>query len=86
MDYEPLRIWRRVRQPTLLLFAEVDEWVPIDQSKVNYRSATVHLPDVSLRQIPGTDHLMRDHSGEISGEYLRVLLDWLKSRFASSGS
>lgn len=82
MDYEPLAVWKEVRQPTLFLFAEVDEWVPINQSMVNYRRATAHLPDVSLRQIPGTDHLMRNRSGEISAEYLHMLLDWLKSRLA----
>lgn len=49
MDYEPLTIWGKVRQPTLFLFAEVDEWVPIGQSMVNYRNATAHLPDASLR-------------------------------------
>lgn len=86
MDYEPLTVWKEVRQPTLFLFAEVDEWVPIDQSMVNYRRATAHLPEVSLRQILGTDHLMRDRSGEISGEYLRMLFDWLKPRLAISGS
>ena len=86
MDYEPLAVWKQVRQPTLFLFAEVDEWVPIGQSMVNYRNATAHLRDVSLRQIPGTDHLMRDHPGGTSREYLRVLLDWLKSRLAISGS
>ena len=82
MDYEPLSIWKEVTQPSLFLFAEVDEWVPIAQSRVNYEGATAHLNDVTLRQIPGTDHLMRNQAGEISGEYLDLLLDWLKVRLA----
>ena len=85
MDYEPLSIWKRVTQPTLFIFAEVDEWVPIGQSMVNYQNATTHLSDVSLMQILGTDHLMRNPSGEISEEYMNMLLDWLKSRLAISG-
>lgn len=82
MDYEPLSVWQRVRQPTLFLFAEIDEWVPIEQSMINYRKATSHLQHVSFRQISDTDHLMRNQGGEISQEYQRVLLAWLKSRLA----
>jgi uncharacterized protein len=77
MDYEPLSIWKKVRQPTLFLFAEVDEWVPIEQSMINYKNATVHLDDVTLTQVNGTDHLMRTQSGETSKEYLEILIDWL---------
>lgn len=80
MDYEPLSIWRKGNQPTLFLFAEVDEWVPIQQSMINYNNATTHLNDVMLKQVNGTDHLMRDQTGEISKEYLDVLVDWLSSR------
>ena len=86
MDYEPLSIWKKVTQPTLFLFAGVDEWVPIGQSMLNYENAASHLQDVTVRQIAGTDHLMRNPAGEISGEYLDVLLDWLKSRMATIGS
>jgi alpha/beta superfamily hydrolase len=83
MDYEPLSIWREVRQPALFLFAEEDEWVPVDQSILNYRNAAVHLHDVTIQQIDGTDHLMRDRSGEPSRGYLDVLLDWLTSRLST---
>jgi uncharacterized protein len=80
MDYEPLSIWKKVKQPTVFLFAEVDEWVPIEQSMVNYRNATVHLDDVTLKQVNGTDHLMRTQTGETSKEYLEILIDWLITR------
>ena len=80
MDYEPLAVWKRVSQPTLFLFAEVDEWVPIAQSMLNYEGATAHLNDVTLRQIPGTDHLMRNQTGEVSEEYQDSLIHWLTSR------
>lgn len=82
MDYEPLSVWRDIRQPTLFLFAGVDEWVPTEQSTINYRKATAHLSDVTLQQIHGTDHLMCDHTGEQSKEYLTTLIDWLTSRFS----
>ena len=80
MDYEPLSIWKKVRQPTLFLFAEVDEWVPVEQSRLNFETATAHLRDVSFQQIGGTDHLMRNEAGETSQAYCDVLLDWLTSR------
>ena len=81
MDYEPLSVWKRVCQPTLFLFAEIDEWVPIEESMVNYRSATAHLEDVIYKQIEGTDHLMCNQAGEISLDYLNILINWLRSRF-----
>jgi pimeloyl-ACP methyl ester carboxylesterase len=84
MDYEPLATWKRVTQPVLFLFAETDEWVPIEASIDNYRSATTHLQDVTLRQIKDTSHLMSVSGNwevlEISPEYLSVLIDWLTSR------
>lgn len=80
MDYEPLSIWKQVRQPTLFLFAGVDEWVPIEQSLLKYRDATRHLRDVTIKQIAGTDHLMREERGEISGQYMDTLIPWLELR------
>ena len=80
MDYEPLSIWSGVKQPVLFLFAEVDEWVPVEQSMLNYKNATAHLYDVTLKQIQGTDHLMREQSGEISREYLETLITWLETK------
>lgn len=84
MDYEPLLVWKRVTQPVLFLFAEVDEWVPIEQSMLNYRNATAHLTDVKVRQMRSADHLMRNQAGEISQEYLDILVDWLTRRLHRS--
>lgn len=84
MDYEPLSIWIKVTQPALFLFAETDEWVPVIESMKKYKIATVHLRDVTIRQISGTTHLMsvspNEDVLEISRQYLDVLLDWLVSR------
>jgi len=86
MDYQPLSIWKKVKQSALFLFAEVDEWVPVGQSILNYQLATAHLNDVILKQIHGTDHLMRNPLGEISREYLNVLIGWLRSRLLAPPS
>ena len=86
MDYEPLSIWSKVTQPTLFLFAETDEWVPVEASIRNYEAVTSHMNDVIIRQIGGTNHLMSVSSNEdalvISHQYLDVLLAWLASRLA----
>lgn len=84
MDYEPLAIWNKVTQPTLFLFAEMDEWVPMEQSMLNYEKATTHLKDVTLKRVNGTDHLMRDRAGAISKEYLEALVGWLMPRVVST--
>jgi len=84
MDYEPLSIWKKVKQPTLFLFAEIDEWVPIEQGMKNFERATSHLIDVTFKRIKDTNHLMSvskdENRLEISQEYLDVLFDWLTSR------
>lgn len=86
LDYQPLPIWSQVQQPTLFLFAGEDAWVPIEQSIGNYRQVTAAQPDVTLQQIPGTDHLMRDQQGQISSGYLQTLVAWLGVRFALSAT
>lgn len=82
MDYEPLSIWRKIAQPTLFLFAETDEWVPVEASMENYRLASSHMNDVTFHRIGGTDHLMSDlrDEGVVSRDYLTVLVEWLTSK------
>ncbi|HAV78673.1 MAG TPA: hypothetical protein DCX53_15095 [Anaerolineae bacterium] len=84
MDYEPLSVWKEVAQPTLFLFAEIDEWVPVEESMENYRLATSQNKDVTMKQILGSDHLMsksQDKNIHIaSPEYLNIVTGWLKSR------
>jgi len=80
-DYDPLPIWKQVRQPTLFLFAEDDRWVPVAESISKYKQATAHLKDVTMIQIKGTDHLMfntRDQNAEsISEEYMDTMIAWV---------
>jgi len=84
MDYEPLSVWKNIHQPTLFLFAEIDEWVPVDESMKRYKVATDHIQDATIRQIKDTNHLMsvskNENTLDISREYLDVLVAWLVSR------
>jgi len=87
MDYEPLSIWSKVNQPTLFLFAETDEWVPVEAGMKNYEAASSHINDVTIHRIAGTNHLMSVSDDEdvldISNEYIEVLLNWLISKLVT---
>ena len=52
-DYDPLPVWRQVDQPTLFIFGEDDQWVPVPESMSNFKVATAHLQDVTMVQIEG---------------------------------
>ena len=84
LDYEPLAIWQQIQQPTLFLFAEADQWVPVAESMAKFRRATAHLKDVKMIQIQDTDHLMYRTRGQkaesISEEYLDTMITWIKKR------
>lgn len=84
MDYDPLPVWQHIQQPTLFVFAEVDQWVPIAESMAHLGVATAHLPDVTQVRVAGTDHLMGHlnsaQPSEVSHEYIEVLVDWLTQR------
>lgn len=86
LDYDPLRIWRQVKQPTLFLFAANDRWVPVAESISNYRIATAHLLDVTIEQIKGVDHLMSPiglpETDQVSERYFQRLAGWLQDRLS----
>ncbi len=73
-----------MRQPALFLFGEHDPWVPVAQSLARFQEATAHLKDVTFKQITGADHFMSElggrMEGEISKDYIDVLVDWLAPR------
>lgn len=87
LDYDPLLAWHRVAQPSLFLFAEDDQWVPVQESIVNFRSVTKHLRDVTMLEIDGTDHLMMDINAEVkarvSDRYVGALISWLEQRIGT---
>lgn len=81
MNYDPLSVLRKVRVPMAFFFGESDRWVPIDESTERIQEATRSNPRVTIRRIPGTDHLMGtgtpDSGGPVSREYVRGLVEWL---------
>jgi uncharacterized protein len=81
-DYDPIPIWKKIHQPTLFLFAKDDRWVPVEESISKLELATSHLDDVTILQIPETDHLMyqtSDPTAEtISDQYIETMVTWVQ--------
>lgn len=91
LDHDPVLAWRSVVAPTLFLYAEVDDWVPVEESITTFRAATTHLADVGFERVPGTDHLMlkRTEPGTapevtVADAYLEVLVAWLERRLVAT--
>lgn len=84
LDYDPLLIWKQIQPPTLFLFAEDDQWVPVTESTSKLEKATAHIKDLAIIQIKGTDHLMFKTSEKkaeiISEEYVETMVAWLMKR------
>jgi len=84
LDYDPLLIWKQIQVPTLFLFAEDDQWVPVAESTSKLEKATAHLKDLAIIEIKGTDHLMfkigEKKAEIISEEYVETMVAWLMKR------
>jgi alpha-beta hydrolase superfamily lysophospholipase len=75
MSLDPLPIFGRIRVPTLLFNGSCDEWIPVDESLVNWRSLGV--PNLETVVIEGAAHDMTMPSGQISPIYADSLKRWL---------
>ena len=82
MDFDPLPTLARVKVPILVFFGETDRWVPIVKSIEKIKKATANNKSVEFNRIKGADHLMMtgvpDSGGPVSGEYLELLIKWLR--------
>jgi dienelactone hydrolase len=84
MDFDPIPVIRAVRVPTLLVYADSDAWVPVNQSIRYMRDAAISSPKVTIETIPGTQHEMERTSGPkegtmLSSVFLRELAAWLSN-------
>ena len=83
-DFDPAEAISEVRAPVLLLFAERDPWIPIEQSiSIWHKRRPTNLTTMI---VPGTNHFMAKTIGAahqsdaepISGEYSKIFVKWLK--------
>lgn len=83
-DFDPAEAISNVRAPVLLLFAERDPWIPIEQSISIWKKR--RPTNLTTLIVPGTNHFMAKttdpaHEADaepISGEYTKILVKWLK--------
>jgi pimeloyl-ACP methyl ester carboxylesterase len=84
-DFDPADAIARVRAPVLLLFAERDPWIPIDESISIWKKR--NPTRLTISKVPGTNHFMAKttdpaHEADpepVSPEYDAILTKWLKA-------
>lgn len=75
LDFDPAPVFAQVRVPTLLVYGDQDEWIPVEESLAVWREARGDELDVLI--VPGTGH--EPAVGEtVSPLYEQTLLDWLR--------
>jgi hypothetical protein len=82
-SFDPADSIAKIRAPVLLLYAERDPWIPIDDSIAVWKARSAAEP--TIRRIPGTNHFMAATTNPAhdtdtepqSEEYTRVLTEWL---------
>lgn len=87
MDFTPLPYWRRVTQPTLIVYgaADEDENVPVAESVRNLEEAFEDHPDFTIRVFEGTGHgLWKEgrHPPKHRDDFLRLVVEWARDRAA----
>lgn len=80
MDYDPLEVLSRVDVPAIFFFAQVDPWVPVDESIDGIRRAMRANPGVTIRRISRANHYMEIEPGWTSESYVKQLVQWLRDR------
>jgi uncharacterized protein len=83
MNYDPVPTLRALRVPTLFLFGDRDQLIPVKESVDVIRRVLAEDAhhDFTIREFPNDDHGMQlttgEASGEIDPEYLRTMREWL---------
>jgi pimeloyl-ACP methyl ester carboxylesterase len=77
MDFDPEPIFAHVRVPTLLVYGEDDDWVPVDASVETWTRA--RGGEVEIVLLPETGHEPRRGS-TVSPLYEERLIAWLRAR------
>ncbi len=78
MDFDPRPVFAQVRVPALLFYGEDDAWTPVEPSVAAWREARGDAADIVV--IPEASHELTLLDGTIAPEYVRKLVDWLRSR------
>ena len=87
MDFDPIRYWKAVTQPALLIFGADDQAVPPQQSAERIASAlqAAGNRDYTLQTFPAADHGIRCYTAATQKRtfapgYLDTVADWIVAR------
>jgi dipeptidyl aminopeptidase/acylaminoacyl peptidase len=76
LDFDPAPVFARVRVPTLLVYGDEDEWIPVDESLAAWRKA--RGDEIDIVMVLGTGHEPA-HGEDVSPEYEESLETWLRA-------
>ena len=76
LDFDPTEVFARVRVPTLLVYGDEDEWIPVPESLAAWRGARGEEIDIVM--VLGTGHEPA-HGEDVSPEYEESLETWLRA-------
>jgi pimeloyl-ACP methyl ester carboxylesterase len=85
MDFDPQKVFLKVRVPTLLFYGESDEWSPVEASIDAWKAArrVSGNPNIEIVRLPGTTHAPtlggKLNARAISPEYARAIQKWLEA-------
>jgi uncharacterized protein len=87
MHYDPVPALEALHVPTLFLFGDQDQLIPVEKSVevIRHVQAQAGRHDFTIQVFPGVDHGMRlATNGEISPEYLAAMRTWLAAHVGNA--
>ena len=92
--YDPAPNLRKIRVPVLAMGGSLDHQIPSGENLPAIKAALTGSPDVTIKQLPGLNHMFQTAKTGAVGEYadipetfspvaLDVMTDWITKRFAS---
>ena len=84
LDFDPATYMANVKVPVLLVYGEVDPWVPVSESISQWRKSKV--TNLTVEQVRNANHFMLTISGSgiygdtgtVCNQYQQVMVNWLK--------
>ena len=92
--YDPAPNLRKIRVPVLAMGGALDHQIPSGENLPAIKAALTGSPDVTIKQLPGLNHMFQTAKTGAVGEYadipetfspvaLDVMTDWITKRFVS---
>lgn len=78
--FDPISHIRQMTKPSLWLFGQEDESIPVERSihLLNQVRDELSLP-IQIQVLPGVNHSMRSSDGKVA-DYVTTILEWIKNK------